>query len=80
MSPSAVQEAVTVTAEAPLIDMTTSQVAGNVDPRQMQDLPINGRNWLDLTIFTPGSEDQNAVGEAPGSGDHQYQMNSMDSR
>ena len=46
LSPSTVQETVTVTGEAPLIDTTTSQVGGNIDPRQMQDLPINGRNWL----------------------------------
>src|SRR5437867_8167748 len=48
LSPSTVQENVTVTGEAPLIDTTSSQVGGNIDPRQMQDLPINGRNWLDL--------------------------------
>src|SRR5947207_11553012 len=55
LSPSTVQETVTVTGEAPLIDTTTSQVGGNIDPRQMQDLPINGRNWLDLAILAPGS-------------------------
>ena len=45
MAPSTVQETVTVTAEAPLLDMTSSTLAGNVDPRQMQDLPVNGRDF-----------------------------------
>jgi len=34
MSLSAVQESVTVTGEAPLIETSTSSVAGNIDPRQ----------------------------------------------
>src|SRR5687768_3239888 len=36
MSPSTVQETVTVTAEAPLLDVATSQIGGNIDQRQMQ--------------------------------------------
>ena len=27
----------------------------------MQELPVNGRNWLDLTMLAPGSR-MNAVG------------------
>ncbi|HEY3157794.1 MAG TPA: TonB-dependent receptor [Vicinamibacterales bacterium] len=76
MAPSTVQESITVTAEAPLLDMTSSTLAGNVDPRQMQDLPVNGRNWLDLTMLTPGAR-TNSVGEAPvlGDGRGTYQLN-----
>jgi len=44
MAPSTVQESVTVTGEAPLVDTTNSTLASNVDPRQMQELPVNGRN------------------------------------
>ena len=55
MSPSTVQESVTVTGEAPLIDTQTSGLAGNIDPKQMQELPLNGRNWMDLTLLAPGS-------------------------
>jgi len=55
MTPSAVQETVTVTAEAPLVDTTGSTVGANIDPRQMQELPINGRNWMDLTLLAPGA-------------------------
>ena len=55
MAPSNLQETVTVTGEAPLIDLTTSTAAANIDQRQMQELPLNGRNWLDLTLLAPGS-------------------------
>ncbi|MBI3047715.1 MAG: TonB-dependent receptor [Acidobacteria bacterium] len=55
MAPSAVQETVTVTGEAPLVDVTGSTVGANIDPRQMQELPINGRNWMDLTLLAPGA-------------------------
>src|ERR1041384_981825 len=56
MAPSTVQESLTVTAEAPLVDTTTSTRSGNVDPRQMQELPLNGRNWMDLALLAPGSK------------------------
>ena len=55
LAPSAVQETVTVTGEAPLVDTTSSTVGANIDPRQMQELPINGRNWMDLTLLAPGA-------------------------
>ena len=64
MAPSTVQESVTVTGEAPLVDTATSTLGTNVDPRQMQELPVNGRNWMDLTLLAPGSR-ANSVAETP---------------
>ena len=64
MQPATLQESVTVTAEAPLIDVTRSRVSGNIDPRQMQELPVQGRNWMNLTMLAPGSR-VNAVREVP---------------
>ena len=55
MKPSTVQETVTVTAEAPLLNVTTSSLGGNVDPTQVQELPANGRNWMALALLAPGS-------------------------
>ena len=50
------QEAViTVTGAAPLIETTSSSQNSNIDPRQLSELPINGRNWLDLTMLAAGS-------------------------
>jgi hypothetical protein len=64
LSPSTIQETITVTGEAPLLDVRQSSVGGNVDVRQMQELPINGRNWLQLTMLAPGAR-TNAVQDAP---------------
>ncbi len=71
---SGVQETVTVTGEAPLIDTTSSNIASNIDPRQMQDLPLNGRNWMDLTLLSPGSRTNSAT-EIPQDRQGYFQMN-----
>ena len=55
MAPSTIQETVTVTAEAPLLNVSTSSLGGNVDPQQVQELPVQGRNWMSLAMLAPGS-------------------------
>ena len=55
MSPAGVAETLTVTGEAPLIETSTSTLGGNVDPRQVAELPTYGRNWLGLAMVAPGS-------------------------
>jgi len=62
MSPSVLQETVTVTGEPPLVDTTTSTVGSNIDPRQMSELPLNGRNWMDLSLLAPGARRNETVG------------------
>ncbi len=46
---------VTVSADIQQVQTTTSTVATSVDQSQMQDLPLNGRNPLQLTTLTPGA-------------------------
>jgi Carboxypeptidase regulatory-like domain/TonB dependent receptor-like, beta-barrel len=65
MSPSTVQETVTVTAEAPLLNVTTSSLGGNVDPTQVQELPVNGRNWMALALLAPGSRTSSTNATTP---------------
>ena len=55
MAPGTVSETVTVTGESPLIDTVTSVIGGNVDPRQVQELPVAQRNWMGLALLAPGS-------------------------
>ena len=62
MAPATLSESVTVTGEAPLIDTSTSQLGANIDPRQMQELPLNGRNWMDLALLAPGSRQNSSEG------------------
>lgn len=50
-----VNQAVEVTAEGELMQTTSSTVQSSVTQRQMVDLPLNGRNALQLTILTPGT-------------------------
>ncbi len=64
LSLSSVNETVTVTGASPLVDVVQSKLGGNVDSRQLSELPVNGRNWMDLTMLAPGSN-ANAVGESP---------------
>ena len=74
MLPSTIEEAVLVTGEAPLVDTATSTLGGNIDRRQMQELPINGRNWMDLAILAPGSR-QNEGSNIPQSRQGYSQIN-----
>ena len=48
-------QSVEVTSAAPLIQTASSSIQTSVDQKQMQDLPLNGRNPLQLTILTPGT-------------------------
>src|SRR6266568_5426992 len=62
MMPSTIAETVNVTGEVPLVDTETSKVSSNIDPKQMQELPLNGRNWMDLSLLAPGARRNEAVG------------------
>jgi hypothetical protein len=48
------QEVVDVTAEAPVVETTRSQTSTVVGQKAIADLPINGRNFLDFAVLTPG--------------------------
>ena len=64
LAPSAVEESVTVTGAAPLIATATSSVSGNIDPKQMSELPVLGRNWMSLSLLAPGNR-TNTQGSVP---------------
>lgn len=61
MAPASVQESVTVTGEAPLINVRSSTVGANLDSKQLSEIPLSGRNWVDLVMLAPGSR-ANEVG------------------
>jgi hypothetical protein len=68
------QESVTVTGESPLVDTRSSAVSGNVDRRQMEELPLQGRNWMELAMIVKGIT-ANDVDTRPGVRDRQFQLN-----
>ena len=55
MTVTGVAESVTVTGEAPLINTTQSTLGSNVDPLQMSELPVQGRDWTSLALIAPGN-------------------------
>jgi len=46
---------VTVVAEAPVVNTTTSSVSGLVSEREIKDLPLNGRSFDNLIALNPGA-------------------------
>jgi hypothetical protein len=55
MKVASIEEAITVTGASPLVDISSAQIAGNVNPRQMESIPLSGRNWLDLSGNVAGA-------------------------
>jgi Carboxypeptidase regulatory-like domain/TonB dependent receptor-like, beta-barrel len=54
MSPATVEETITVTAEAPLVE-TTPAIGTVVSDQQLENLPLNGRQFANLAILAPGT-------------------------
>jgi hypothetical protein len=48
-------ESITVTASSPLVDTAQSSLGTVVDQRSIQSLPLNGRNFTDFALLTPGA-------------------------
>jgi Carboxypeptidase regulatory-like domain/TonB dependent receptor/TonB-dependent Receptor Plug Domain len=45
---------VSVVAEAPLVDTSQSGLSAVVDQKEISSLPLNGRNFTDFVLLTPG--------------------------
>ncbi|MBL8233922.1 MAG: carboxypeptidase regulatory-like domain-containing protein, partial [Bryobacterales bacterium] len=54
LQPGSVQQEVTVTSESPLIQTYSGAVQQTVDQRTINELPLNGRNTLELALTLPG--------------------------
>jgi hypothetical protein len=50
-----VAEEMTVTAEAPIIESATTSVGQVINQRTVQEIPLNGRHFVDLGLLIPGS-------------------------
>ena len=56
----AVAEQVTVVADAPVLDITSAKIGVNVSPEEVENLPVNGRNFANLmTLATGATSDGN---------------------
>jgi outer membrane receptor protein involved in Fe transport len=54
MSVGGVAETVNVSGETPIIETTRTQVSSTVNEIAVQNLPVNGRNFIDFALLTPG--------------------------
>jgi len=54
LEPGSVTTSVTVTSEVPLVDTSTSSTGEVIQGRQITELPLNGRNFTQLALLTPG--------------------------
>lgn len=56
----AVQETVTVTSEAPVVETTSTSVGALIDQKMIQALPLNARDIQQLAVLQPGVQSQAA--------------------
>lgn len=52
--PGGAEEVINVTDEVPLVETTTSSTGEVIQGRQVTELPLNGRNFTQLALLTPG--------------------------
>lgn len=52
---SAVEEEIVVTAEAPVVETTNPNTSSTVSDEQIANLPLNGRDFSDFALLTPGA-------------------------
>jgi len=55
MAVAQVQEAVTVTADSAVLDMSSAKIGVNVSPEEIETLPVNGRNFANLMTLATGA-------------------------
>lgn len=75
-------EVVTVEAKATVIETTTMTVGQTLDQRSVQELPLNGRHFVDLALLIPGSvtAPQNGFLTAPLRGQGAFAVNTAGMR
>lgn len=77
-----VSETVEVTADVPVIESSTSSLGSVVNSHTVQEIPLNGRHFIDLALLTPGTVTPPANGflTAPLRGQGSFAYNSAGAR
>src|SRR5689334_18032428 len=75
-------QVVTVEATAPVIETTTVTVGQVINQRTVQDIPLNGRHFVDLALLIPGTvtPPQNGFLTAPLRGQGSFAFNTAGNR
>jgi hypothetical protein len=76
------RETVVVIADTPLIDRASAVVGHVVTPQTIQEIPLNGRHFMDLGLLGPGSvaPSQNGFSAMPVRGQGAYAINTAGNR
>jgi len=70
-----VEQRVEVTAEAPLVNTTSGSLGGLVDEQKVSELPLNGRNYVDLALLQTGVQKNRIRVQGGGIGGTGYSSN-----
>ena len=54
LQPGNISDVVTVTADVPLVNVTSATLGGTMSNKEINDLPLNGRNYENLLQLRPG--------------------------
>src|SRR5262249_30975083 len=75
-----VSETITVAGESAIVDTKKSELAGRVEQRQVEGLPVNGRDWLGLVSLVAGAGGTPGQIQAGASGSDmaKYQVDGVD--
>jgi len=82
LSVGAVAEAVSVVGSTPVIETATTSVGQVISQRTVQEIPLNGRHFVDLGLLIPGSvtPPQNGFLSAPLRGQGSFAFNTAGNR
>jgi hypothetical protein len=77
-----VDQTVVVTVETPVIDSSTITMGQVIDQKTTQEIPLNGRHFVDLSLLTPGTvtPPQNGFLTAPLRGQGSFAFNTAGQR
>jgi Carboxypeptidase regulatory-like domain len=75
-------ESVSITAEAPVVETATTTVGQVINQKTVQEIPLNGRHFVDLGLLIPGSvtPPQNGFLTAPLRGQGSFAFNTAGNR
>jgi hypothetical protein len=77
---------VEVRAQAQAVDSSNAEIAGVVQSEQVEDIPLNGRNWSTLAMLAPGVVNLGGGGQRDlrfvgrGTDDNNYTFDGLDAR
>jgi outer membrane receptor protein involved in Fe transport len=82
MDVGAISEQVLVSSDVPIVETTTTSVGTVINQRTVQEIPLNGRHFVDLGLLIPGSvtPPQNGFLTAPLRGQGSFAFNTAGGR